>query len=63
VFNGGSVQIPSKKIKVDEMLQFAATRAPWAIFGYSDELKARLKQNPSEFYAVIEARRQKLSAT
>jgi len=63
VFNGGSVQIPSKEIKVDEMLQFAATRAPWAIFGYSDELKARLKQNPSEFYAVIEARRQKLSAT
>ena len=63
VFNGGSVQISGKEIKVDEMLQFAATRAPWAIFGYSDELKAHVKQNPSEFYALIEARRQKLNAT
>lgn len=44
------------------MLQYAATRAPWAIFGFSDQLKAHLKQNPAEFYAQIEARRDKLNA-
>ncbi|PYU69110.1 MAG: hypothetical protein DMG49_14160 [Acidobacteria bacterium] len=48
--------------KVDDMLQYAATRAPWAIFGYSDQLKAHLKKNPAEFYAQSEARRDKLSA-
>jgi len=62
VFNGGSLQFPGKQDKVDEMLQYAATRAPWAIFGFSDQLKAHLKQNPAEFYAQIEARRAKLSA-
>jgi hypothetical protein len=61
VFNGGSLQIPGKQDKVDEMLQYAATRAPWAIFGFSDQLKAHLKQNPAEFHAQIEARRNKLN--
>jgi hypothetical protein len=62
VFNGGTVQIPGNQAKVDEMLQYAAARAPWAIFGFSDQLKAHLKKNPAEFYAQIEARRQKLNA-
>jgi hypothetical protein len=62
VFHGGSLQIPGKQDKVDEMLQYAATRSPWAIFGYSDQLKVHLKKNPVEFYAQIEARRDKLNA-
>jgi hypothetical protein len=62
VFNGGSVNVPGNQAKVDEMLQFLATKAPWAIFGFSDQLKAHLKQNPADFYAQIEARRQKLNA-
>jgi hypothetical protein len=61
VFNSGSLQIPSKQDKVDEMLQYAATRAPWAVFGFSDQLKALFKQNPAEFHAQIEARRNKLN--
>jgi hypothetical protein len=62
VFNGGTVEVRGNQIKVDEMLQYAATRAPWAIFGFSDQLKAHLKKNPAEFYAQVEARRQKLNA-
>jgi hypothetical protein len=62
VFSGGTVQVPGNQAKVDEMLQYAATRAPWAIFGFSDQLKTHLKKNPAEFYAQIEARRQKLNA-
>ena len=61
VFNGGSVQIPGKQAKVDEMLQNFATKVPWAIFGFSEQLKEHLKKNPADFYAQIEARRQKLS--
>ena len=61
VFNGGSVQIPGKQAEVDEMLQDFATKAPWAIFGFSEQLKEHLKRNPANFYVQIEARRQKLS--
>jgi hypothetical protein len=62
VFNGGSLQIPGKQEIVDDMLRYAATRSPWAILGYSDQLKVHLKKNPVEFYAQIEARRDKLNA-
>jgi hypothetical protein len=62
VFNGGDVQIQGKQQLVDEILQYAATRAPWAVFGFSDQLKVQLKKNPAVLYAQIEARRDKLNA-
>jgi hypothetical protein len=62
VFNGGSVTATGKQDQVDEMLKFAAARTPWAVFGYSDQLKSLLKKNPSDFYAQVEARRQKMTA-
>jgi len=43
------------------MLQNFAAKVPWAIFGFSEQLKEHLKKNPADFYAQIEARRQKLS--
>jgi hypothetical protein len=62
VFNGGSVTATGKQEQVDEMLKFAASKAPWAVFGYSEQLKTLLKKNPSNFHAQIEARRQQVGA-
>ena len=62
VFNGGKLQFPAKQDTVDELLQFAATRAPWTIFGFSDMVKDRHKLCPAEFFAENEARRDKLNA-
>jgi hypothetical protein len=60
VFNcyGGSAEVSGSENEVDEMLALAEARVPWAVFGFSNELKKIFeKQNP-EFCAGVEQRKQ-----
>lgn len=46
--------------QVDEMLEFALQRAPWAIFGYTKELQKAFDEHTRDFCLAVEERRQKL---
>jgi hypothetical protein len=54
---GGSASIPGLEKQVDEVLQIAAARAPWAILGHSQELSEAFSKQTSAFCAAIEERR------
>ena len=54
---GGAAEVTGKEKSVDAMLTFAAERAPWALFGYSDDLAKLFKQKTQEFCAAIEQRK------
>ncbi len=57
---GGTAEIQNKEAKTDEILAFAAGRAPWAIFGYSDELAKAFKKDTKGFCAAVEQRKRDL---
>jgi hypothetical protein len=63
VFYGGSVNIPAKKTRVAEILQMAARRSPWAVFGYTPELANSFKKTTSDFCAAVDARHQQMRET
>jgi hypothetical protein len=52
-FSDGSAMIEGKQNKVDDVLEFARTRAPWVVTGYSDELAALYKKSRKEFAAQV----------
>ena len=54
---GGSATIPAKEKKVHELLAFVQQRAPWAIFGYSDELSKAFSKSQQGFASAVEQRR------
>jgi hypothetical protein len=54
---GGSAEIRGREKKVDSVLAFAAERAPWAIFGFSDELSQLFQKKTQEFCGAVEQRR------
>jgi hypothetical protein len=55
---GGTATIPGKDKKVDMLLEFVEQRAPWAIFGFSDELAATFNKQQHDFTSAVEQRRQ-----
>ncbi len=55
---GGTATIPGKDKKVDTLLEFVEQRAPWAIFGFSDELAATFNKHQQDFASGVEQRRQ-----
>ena len=54
---GGTAVIPAPAAEAQLILAFAAERVPWARFGYSDDLAADFKRDPSAFAAGVERRR------
>jgi hypothetical protein len=54
---GMPLQMQAGQKKVDAMLNLLAERAPWAIFGYSDELKQALRSDWGGLVAAVDARR------
>jgi hypothetical protein len=60
---GGSATVQGSDKEVDEMLQSAAQRAPWAIFGYSDELQKAFNEHTRDFCLAVEERRRKVYST
>jgi hypothetical protein len=59
---GGAATIAGNEAAVDETLRFIAGRAPWAIYGFNDELSKLWNKRNSEFCAAVEQRRQEWSA-
>jgi hypothetical protein len=59
---GGAAEMTGNEKNVDALLAFAGERAPWAIFGYSDDLKKLLKQKPQDFCAAVEQRKRELAS-
>lgn len=60
---GGTATIPGSDKEADEMLQIAATRAPWAILGHSQELVKAFNEQTSAFCAAVEERRRAWQAS
>ena len=54
---GVPLTLQARLKKVDALLALLAQRSPWAIFGYSDELKKHLQTNWRGFIATVDARR------
>ncbi len=54
---GGSATIRGKEPMVNSVLEYLAGKAPWSIFGYSDEIQKLFKKSQTEFCAIVEARR------
>jgi uncharacterized protein DUF6709 len=59
---GGSATIKAKEKRVEEMIRFAAERAPWAVIGYSAEVAKMFNKDQRAFTAAVEARRKAASA-
>ncbi len=55
---GGTATIPGREKKVHELLAFVQLRAPWAMYGYSDQLAKTFDKNRQEFARSVEQRRQ-----
>jgi hypothetical protein len=54
---GGTATIPGKEQKVNELLTFVQQRAPWAIYGYSDQLAATFNTHRKDVAGSVEQRR------
>jgi hypothetical protein len=55
---GGTAEVKGREAKVDATLAFAAERAPWAVFGYTDERNALFRKQTQQFGAAVEQRKQ-----
>jgi hypothetical protein len=55
---GGTATIPAKEKMVHEILEFVQQRAPWAVFGFTDELAATFKKRKQDFTSSVAQRRQ-----
>jgi hypothetical protein len=54
---GGGAEVKGPETTVDSVLTFAAERAPWAVFGFSEELSKLFSQETQDFCAAVEQRR------
>jgi hypothetical protein len=61
IFYGGSETFSGNEQKVNEVLSFASNKAPWAVIGYSDDIKNLFNKQTTDFCQVVESRRQELS--
>jgi|HubBroStandDraft_6_1064221.scaffolds.fasta_scaffold53289_3 hypothetical protein len=59
--HGLALQMQADQKKVDAMLSLLAQRAPWAIFGYSDDLDQTRGKNWAGLVAAVDARRSGVS--
>lgn len=57
---GYEIMIAAKEKEVNQMLQAVASRAPWAIAGYSEDIKKTWNKDRPAFLAEVENRRRNL---
>jgi hypothetical protein len=60
IFYGGSETFSGNEARVGEVLTLASSRAPWAVVGYSAEIKDLFSKRTDEFCQFVETRRQEL---
>lgn len=58
---GGTAEVTGREKDVDSLLSFAAERAPWAVFGFTDELSRAFRQKTADFCAAVEQRKHELA--
>lgn len=56
--HGRLLNIQGKEQAVNEMIAAVLTRAPWAIGGYSDDIKKAWNSSRQSFIATVDGRRQ-----
>jgi hypothetical protein len=61
-FYGGNLEVSASEARVTELLKYLAGHAPWAIFGYTDQLDTLFSKQTAEFTRAVEARREELAA-
>ena len=54
---GGTAEVTGREKKVDSVLNFAGERAPWAVFGFSEELSKLFSQKTQDFCSAVEQRK------
>jgi len=59
-FYGGNLSFTGKEKLVEEVLVFASKTAPWAVFGFTDEIKNLFSKQQAAFCQAVESRRQQL---
>jgi hypothetical protein len=57
VCDGGIANLTGSEKTVDGILGFAARRAPWAIFGFSNEIQQYFSREAASFSIVVEQRK------
>jgi len=60
--HGKPLQMQSRQKKIDAMLALLAERAPWAIYGYSDDLNKTLRTNWGGLVAAVGQRKSGVAA-
>jgi hypothetical protein len=55
--DGGSAEIGGGEMQVDSVISFASQRAPWAFFGFSEEISNLFSQKPQKFYSFVKERK------
>ena len=55
--SGKPLQMQARQKKIDAMLALLAERAPWAVFGYSDDLSKTLRTNWGGLVAAVDQRK------
>ncbi len=60
--HGKPLQMQSRQKKIDAMLALLAERAPWAIYGYSDDLNKTLRTNWGGLVAAVDQRKSGVTA-
>lgn len=63
VFYGGSEAASASEAEINEILVFAQRQAPWAVLGYTEELKRLFTKNTREFCEAVEDRRRRVTAS
>lgn len=59
--NGRMVQIDDKQEKIDQLLESIATKAPWAIAGFSDDVQKLWDKNRDALLQAVNQRRSELT--
>lgn len=54
---GKPLQMQARQKKIDALLALLAERAPWAVFGYSNDLSTALRTNWGGFIAAVDQRK------
>jgi hypothetical protein len=57
---GGTAELPGSRKRTDEFLKFAANRAPWAVFGYTDDVARAFNNSTRDFSLAVEQRKRQL---
>ncbi|HVO10093.1 MAG TPA: hypothetical protein VMX54_05000 [Vicinamibacteria bacterium] len=59
---GGAVEIKAKDPEVDDILRYAAGRAPWAVFGHTKDVETLFRKDAAAFAAIVADRKRQHEA-